>query len=310
MFTTLGSKRTGKQCVSVTLPELLQLAGSAKQLNLSARRIRSTQTGQHLSRLLGKGMEFAESRGYQAGDDIRCIDWRITARTGRAHTKLFTEEKERQVLLWLDMRSAMFFATQGVFKSVQSSLLASYIGWNAALKGNRLGGFIFDDVNQHEFRPLLGRKSVLPLLQKLSEYEKPLKPILQKNAVETMDKAVLSIQRVASPGSLIFLLSDFRHLSSRARETLMQVARHSDICLCFLHDPFESTLPKKGGGRVTDRQSEVKLDLSQQASVLRYQELFLERKNQIKDLSHHQHIHMIEVSTEDDCYEVLKKNFR
>jgi len=304
------TKRKGKQCVTVTLAELIQLATHAKQLKMSAKRVRSAQSGQHLSRLLGKGMDFAESRRYQIGDDIRCIDWRITARTGKTHTKLFTEEKERQVLLWIDMRSSMFFATQGVFKSVQAALMASYIGWNAALKGNRLGGFIFDDVNQHEFRPTLGRKSVLPLLQKLSEYERHLTKPDKLTATKNMDEAILSIQRVVSPGSLIFLISDFRHLSSNSRDILMQIARHSNLCLCFLHDTFEARLPKKSNYSVTDGQDEVKLNLNQLPMMQKYQELFLERKNQINSLSTHQHIHVIEVSTEDDCYEVLRTNFR
>lgn len=304
------SKRVGSQCVSVSLAELLQLAGYAKQLKLSALRIKSSQTGQHLSRLLGKGMEFAESRHYQAGDDIRCIDWRITARSGKAHTKLFTEEKERQILLWIDMRSSMFFATKGVFKSVQAALTASCIAWNTSLTGNRLGGFVFDNQNQYEFRPNLGKRSVLPLLHRLSEYGMHSKTLPAQNPIKIMEEAILSIQRVAVPGSLIFLLSDFRHLSTHAKDILMQVARNNDLCLCFFYDPFEENLPKNGGYSVTDGKNEIKLDQNNPISLKKYHELFMERKKQIISLSHHQHIHFIELSTQDDCFEILKKNFR
>jgi len=308
-MSTLISKRSGAQCVSVTLTELLQLASYAKKLKLSALRIKSSQAGQHLSRLLGKGMEFAESRRYNPGDDIRCMDWRITARTGRAHTKLFTEEKERQILLWVDMRPSMFFATQGVLKSVQAALMAGYIGWNAALTGNRLGGFIFDNTNQYEFRPLLGKKSVLPFLQRLTEYGLHSSHHETQTPTKIMDEAILSIRRAATPGSLIFLLSDFRYLSQQAEEVLMQVARHNDLCLCFFYDSFEAHLPKKGSYFVTDGKKELQLNMSHEAGVRKYSEQFMKRKQQVMSLCNHQHIHFIELNTQDDCFEILKKNF-
>ena len=119
--------RTGVQRVSVLLPELLQLAQNGRMLSLAALRRTTPQAGQHVSQLLARGMEFAESRRYQSGDDIRNIDWRVTARTGKAHTKLFAAERERRVLLSVDMQSSMFFATQGVFKSVQAALMMGNI---------------------------------------------------------------------------------------------------------------------------------------------------------------------------------------
>lgn len=305
----LLKKRTGEQCVSVSLSELLLLSKSAKELSLSAF-LRSTQAGQHLSRLFGRGMEFAECRRYQEGDDIRSIDWRVTARTGKVHTKLFTVEKERQVLICIDMRSSMFFATKGVFKSVQASLMMGYLAWSAVKTGNRLGGIIFDDANQDEFRPAPGKRGVLPLLQRLAESSSRKSDRSCQTSVRSMDHAIESIKRVASPGSLIFVISDFRNLSSSARDALSQISTHSDLSLCFLYDPIEAALPKNGYYPVSDSHHELQLNTFDRKSLEHYQKQFVQRRDQIASLGRQRHIQFMECSTESDCYKVLKEHLR
>ena len=173
------TKRTGQDVVFVDLQELLSLKGYARQFSLSALKIKSSNAGQRTSRLLARGMEFAESRRYLPGDDVRNIDWRVTARIGKAHTKLFSVEKERQVILSVDMRSSMFFATKGVFKSVQAALMAAYVGWNATESGDRLGGLIFDDVGYFECKPALGKRGLLPFFKALQNAQ----TLMQKGKV-------------------------------------------------------------------------------------------------------------------------------
>lgn len=303
----LQQKRTGIECVQVTLSELLQLSHMAK-LSLSQMRIKSSQTGAHQSRLLGRGMEFAESRRYQIGDDVRNIDWRLTARFGKTHTKLFAAEKERQVLLCVDMRSSMFFATRGVFKSVQASLMAGLITWNAVQNANRLGGMIFDDENQYEFRPALGKKGALPFLEQLAKCAAFKET--KKTAPKTMDDAIESLRRHISPGCLLFILSDFRHLSSKSHDLLIQMSRHADIRLCFIYDALESTLPQNGRYPVTDGNKMLDLNTFDKKSIEKYQQQFTMRKQIIDSLGNHNHIHSITCTTEDDCLDILKTNFR
>ena len=114
-----SSRATAEESpVRVTQAELIRLAAPARLLSLDAMRARARRGGQYLSHFKGRGMEFDEARPYQDGDDPRNIDWRVTARTGKPFTKLFREERERPVLLWLDLRAAMHFATRGSFKSV------------------------------------------------------------------------------------------------------------------------------------------------------------------------------------------------
>ncbi len=306
---SLQKKRTGLQCVSVELSELLQLASSARQLKLSALRFGRSQGGQNLSRFLGRGMEFAESRLYLAGDDIRNIDWRVTARTGKAHTKLFTVEKEREVLLWVDMRASMHFATQGSFKSVQAALLAGYISWNAIQTGNRLGGMIFDDSGHIEFRPKLGKRGLLPFLQGIAEKTTYKENSNKSSTCSSMDGPLAGITQVANSGSLIFVISDFRNLTADAEDQLIQVSKYCDLCLCFLYDPFEASLPKNGYFPVTDGIGELQLNTFNRRSLEQYEQQFMQRKNKVESLTRQRHVHFIECSTHDDCFELLSKNF-
>ncbi len=303
------TQRIGEQCVSVTLSELLQLEVSARQLSLTALRFGRSQGGQNLSRFLGRGMEFAESRLYQSGDDIRNIDWRVTARTGKAHTKLFTIEKEREVLLCLDMRAPMHFATKGAFKSVQASLLSGYISWSSIQAGNRFGGMIFDDTSHVEFRPKLGKKGLLPFLQVLAEKTALTNKPKITSKPTSMSHAISGLTQVANPGSLIFVISDFRNLSQQAEDQLLQIARHCDLCLCFLFDPLEEMLPKNRLLPVTNGDAELQLNTFSKQNLLKYQNQFSLRKDNVKALSSHHHIHYIECCTQDDCFEVLKNHF-
>ncbi len=310
MNTTVKSHhRKGEQCVTVKLPELLQLANSAKQLSLSALRLSNVQAGHHQSRFLGRGMEFAESRLYQSGDDIRAIDWRVTARTGKAHTKLFTAEKERQVLLGVDLCSTMFFATQGVFKSVQAALLMSYIAWNTVQAGNRIGGIIFSDTEHCEFRPTLGKKGVLPLLQALVEKTTYIAKPREIPNPAIMDHAIANLARVANPGSLIFIVSDFRSFSQYTQESLLQLSRHCDVCLCFVYDPLEASLPKNGHYPITDGRNELRLDTFDRGGLEKYQRQFADRKRKVRSLALQRHIYFMECSTSDDSFDILKKHF-
>ena len=143
----------GDGLVRVSVASLLALHHGAGALSLQPRRVRAPGSGGYASPFKGRGMEFDEVRPYAQGDDVRSIDWRVTARSGKPHTKLFREERERAVLLWLDLRPAMFFATRGSFKAVRAAQAAALLGWNTLRHGDRLGALIFDAHNHAELRP-------------------------------------------------------------------------------------------------------------------------------------------------------------
>jgi hypothetical protein len=162
-----AEKDTHNDLVAVNLKILLNLSKAASSLNLRHDQIRSGQSGAYLSKLKGRGMEFDEARLYQPGDDIRTIDWRVTARTGKTHTKVFREERERPVFISVDYRPTMAFATRGVFKSVQAAKLAALLAWAAQQHGDRIGGQIFTDFACQELKPQNGKHAVLRFLNAL-----------------------------------------------------------------------------------------------------------------------------------------------
>ena len=253
------AKIAGLERVEPQLRELQALAGPATALPHWTRSIRARASGPFLSRLRGRGMEYDESRPYLPGDDIRQLDWRVTARTGQPHTKLFREELERPVLLCVDYRRAMFFATRGVFKAVQAARVASLLAWRAQQNGDRVGVLLFADQMHHELPPRRGQTGTMQLL-KLLVTQAPLQraatPTEATSATPLAD-ALKRAARVAKPGTLVFVISDFRGLDEAASVALAQLSLHADVGLVAIHDPLEALFPEFDGvaGLVDGRRS-------------------------------------------------------
>ncbi len=191
-------------------------------------------------------MEFNESRVYQPGDDVRNIDWRVTARTGVAYTKMFREERERPVFISVDGRSAMRFATQGRFKSVIAAELAALLAWTATQQGDRVGGEIFSDTENREFRPRRGKENVLHMLQAFSQ-----NPNLTPMVPGSLQPAFGRLHRLVHPGSLVCVISDFHGLDEGAQKEMVNVSRHSEVLLLHVYDCLEASLPQAGRYRLS-----------------------------------------------------------
>jgi len=228
--------------VDVGIKELLYYQSKSSLLNLSpAKSIQAKLAGSYLAKTKGRGMEFDEARHYQAGDDIRAIDWRVTARTGKTHTKLYREEKERPIFVLADLSASMYFGTQFLFKSVQVAHLTALIAWAAKQRGDRIGGLLFNQDQHLEFKPLTRQKAVLSLLHGLIELHQH-RPELKQQL--TFADACARLRRLARPGSLVFLLSDFKQLDEAARQHISRISRHCEIIAYPISDPFEHQLPK------------------------------------------------------------------
>lgn len=237
----------------VDINELIALRFPAKQLKLGYRnRALSALAGPNKSNFRARGIDFEEVRSYQPGDDIRTIDWRVTARTGDAHTKLFREERERPVLVVVDQRNSMFFGSRHCFKSVLAGQLASLLAWSALNRGDRVGGLVFDDTGHQEIRPRRSRKTVLTLLSQIASYNQAL-PQNTQSDLDSFATMLSNLRRIARPGSSLFLVSDFRGAAEeRAREHLFELAKHTELTAVACTDPLESELPKAGTYAVTN----------------------------------------------------------
>jgi uncharacterized protein (DUF58 family) len=257
--------------VNLGIKELLYYQSKTSLLNLSvARSAQAKLSGGYLAKTKGRGMEFDEARHYQPGDDIRAIDWRVTARTGKTHTKVFQEEKERPIFILADLSSSMQFGTQLLFKSVQVAHLASLIAWAARKRGDRIGGLVYNQSQHLEFKPLTRQKAVLSLLNGLVKLQDP--QALDGNRVHFSD-ACARLRRLAHPGSLIFLLSDFSHLDAVAQQHLSQLSRHCEIIAYPISDPFEHALPSVTVTQtvsLTDGVAQQKIMLGEKSTAQRY----------------------------------------
>ena len=235
------------------LQDLIELRYPARKLNLNQRkRALSLLSGPNKTNFRGRGIDFEEVRNYQPGDDIRTIDWRVTARTGTAHTKMFREERERQVLVTADQRSAMFFGSRHCCKSVLAGHIAALLAWAALQRGDRVGGLVFSEPQHREVRPRRSRRAVLALLNHLTDLNQSLPAAPLDDGLRFADM-LIDLRRIARPGSAIFIVSDFAGaLDENALEHLYQLTRHMEITAVHCCDPLEKTLPSAGRYTVTD----------------------------------------------------------
>ncbi|CAG7857347.1 hypothetical protein MCAMS1_02132 [biofilm metagenome] len=301
---TVGIPKGANDLVSVSLKTLIDLAKPAASLNLHRLTIRAQQSGGYLSAFKGRGMEFDETRLYQHGDDIRSIDWRVTARTGKTHTKLFREEREKPVFISVDNRPAMHFATRGVFKSVQAKKLAALLAWVANQQGDRIGGQVFSISACRELKPQNGKHAVLHLLNALINVQPG---VDNPEANEfSLVQVLARLSQHARPGSLIYIISDFRGINDPVENYLLKLSEHCDVVLIFLYDPLEKALPAQGRFRFTDERKEVVVDTSDKQRLINYQHRFEVRLRKLKSIAIRRGLALIQCSTQDDVVQCLR----
>ncbi len=291
--------------VSVSQAGLIRLNGPARAIALDVLRVNSLQTGAYVSHFRGRGMEFDESRPYQPGDDPRSIDWRVTARSTTAYTKLFREERERPVLVCVDLRSNMHFATRGCFKSVNASRAAALISWAAHHRGDRLGGLIFGDTTHRELKPRLGRRAALRFVHQLAEHPDWTNRGAEKGS-DPFAQAMSSLRRVARPGSLVVVISDFIGFNRAAQSYLSSVAHHNEVLAVFMNDPLEKKLPPPGRYRIVSPDDELAIDTYAAAARRDYEHEFAERSHKLEAFCHRYGVHLMPMSTDDDPVSTLQ----
>jgi uncharacterized protein (DUF58 family) len=233
--------------VNLSTAELLRYQQLAKLFSLAPKRSPQARlAGSYLTKHKGRGMEFDEARHYQPGDDIRAIDWRVTARTGKTHTKIYREERERPVFLFCDFSPSMMFGTRLLTKSMQVAHICSLISWSAASHGDKVGALLFNQKQHKEVKPLARKRAVLHICHELMDLHATSHEQVASTEADTQAfaDACARLRRLARPGSLVYLLSDFQHLGSAAQQHLSQLSRHCEVRAIIVDDPIEHTLPQ------------------------------------------------------------------
>jgi uncharacterized protein (DUF58 family) len=289
--------------------ELIGLRLLARDLPLHPRQaVRSATAGDHRSPFRGRGMDYAESRGYQSGDDVRNMDWRVTARSGRAHVKVYQEERERPVVIMADFGPGMFFATEGAFKSIIAARAAALIAWAAVQKGDRVGALLYNS-GHRELRPAGGPRAALHLIRELVTAADPAHASAGNlPAAGRFNDALTRLRRVARPGSLVFMLSDFYHLDSDSKRHLQLLRKHNDIVACQILDRLELRPPAPGRYPVVVGNQPGVLDTRSASRRDAWARHFAERRRRVSELMQQCAIPLLSLSTADDVSVRLRQD--
>jgi uncharacterized protein (DUF58 family) len=231
-------------------PEILR---QVKLLELRTRGlVNSLFTGEYRSVFKGQGMEFSEVREYQIGDEVRSIDWNVTARMGKPYVKRYIEERELTVMLAVDLSGSERFGTRGRFKSELASELAAVLAMSAIRNNDRVGALLFTDRVEHVVPPRKGRRHVLRLMRDLLVFD----PVGRGTDIAG---ALEYIQKMLSHKAIIFVVSDFQ--SAELEQPLKLLAQQHDVVAVTVDDPSEQALPDVGLARFIDPETGATIDI-------------------------------------------------
>jgi uncharacterized protein (DUF58 family) len=294
--------------VRVNLAELIEMRHHVREVQLfSTPARRSPLIGLHHSKLRGRGVDFDQVRVYQAGDDVRTIDWRVTARTQEPHTKLFHEERERPIYILVEQSQRLFFGSGLMFKSVLAAQAASLIGWAALGNNDRIGGLVFGDHEQHEIKPRRSKQSLLQLLNRLARANQALHSNLQPQR-DDLGLALRRAREVLRPGSLVALLCDERTLNDSGEQQLQLLARHTDLLLLPLSDPLDHALPAAGLLRFAEHGAQLELDTHDAELRQAYRTLAEARRTRWQRLAQKLGVPLLPLSTQGELVEQLRSH--
>ncbi len=287
------------------MPELLAQRSAQRIKRKNSKQVRTRGGQSNKARPLGRGLDFAELRPYQAGDELRFIDWKTTARRGQVHSKLFQEERERPVLLLVDMRSALRYGTRVCFKSIQCARLAAAIAWRAVGQGDRVGSLVFNDSRHRELPPVIGHKGVARVCQSMVQCH-------AESVAGSLGIADLltELARVTHAGGEAWVVSDFHDWDQAAQLALGSVCRRAAVQMMHVVDPLEWQLPNKRGCSVGDGSRWRILPQAKSAAAKDYKERFDQRCEQLSTEFNRAGARYQQISTADAVMSALVANGR
>ena len=247
--------------VYATVADLVALESAARDFSLLPKQpVHSLLSGRQSSRIRGRGLSFEELRQYLPGDDIRTMDWRVTARTRKPFVRVYTEEKDRPALLAVDQRINMYFGTRRALKSVTAAESAALAAWRVLSQGDRVGGFVFDDGSITELRPRRSRAAVIRLLDAVVRRNAAMRADSPARRNPAQLNAVLErVAQAVRHDHLVAVISDFDGHDAKTRDLLLRLAVNNDVLAVVVHDPFMSELPPSGDLVVSDGELQVEL---------------------------------------------------
>ena len=289
------------------LSEMVRLRYAARELTGFPRvQARQMMAGGHRSRFRGRGMDFDEVRIYQPGDDVRSIDWRVTAKTQTPHTKIFREERERPVLVVSDLRGRMFFGSQRL-KSVLACEVSAALAWAGLNANDRVGGLVFGAQQQSDVKSRRSHHAVLEFIHKLRDFSEQL---LQPAADQYSLAHILEeTRRFALPGTTIFIVSDFHDFNEDCERHLFELARHGNLNFCHIFDNIEIQLPDPALYAVSDGEQQRLLDTGNSRLREDFANAFEARSQRLKKFSQQLSAGLLPFNTANSAMSVLAQAY-
>ncbi len=296
--------------VYATLHDLIALQHQTAGFSFLPRQpIHSLLSGRHASRLRGRGLNFEEIRRYLPGDDIRQIDWKATVRTRKTHSRVYTEERERSVLLVVDQRFSMFFGTQRNMKSVTCAEAAALGAWRVLQQKDRIGAVVFNDREAVEIRPHRSRDRVMQILQVVIEQNHALSVNAGISPTPAMfNEALRRTVRLAPHDYLVCILSDANGSNPETNKLLTRLCRHNDVLVGFIYDPLEADLPDAGSLVLSDGVRQMEVDTGDHAFRRAYGDSFVEWRQVGRRFLLHREVPVIPLCTTEGVAIQLRRH--
>ncbi len=291
------------------LDDLLELRHQARTLGLASHHlVNSAFSGLYASVFRGAGLDFEEVREYRDGDDIRNMEWHVTARTDVPHMKVFREERERSVMICVDGSSHMNFGTRGTFKSIQAARAAALLGWAANQLNDRVGGLVFGDPLRRlqHFRPHRGRRALWRMLSVLTQ---PVRP--GECEGDPLLDALKKINTGAQTGALIFIIATLDREIDTLERTLGSLQQRHAVVLLPVDDPADWEIPSMG--RVVFSGPErglLEVNTDDDEGREMYRNEWERRRRKLRDLANRLGITFIALRTDEDVHRTLIKGLQ
>ncbi len=303
-------KRTSEPAKGVyaDLDDLIRLQFKARGFGFLPRQpVHSILSGRYASRIRGRGFDFEEIRRYLPGDDVRSIDWKVTARTRKPHTRVFTEERDRPTLLLVDQRIGMFFGTRVRMKSVVAAEAAALAAWRVVDAGDRVGALVFNDSSILEVRPHRSEARVMRILEAVVEMNHSLNVNSDaKSNPDVLNRVLDQAVRLAGHDYLVVVISDFDGVDEETRRHFIHIAAHNDLLGVVVHDPSATEIPAVGDMVVTDGELQVQLRLGTERVRKSVEDMASGRMSQLLGWQREIGVPMLPINTVEDVAEQVR----
>ena len=291
------------------MDELVSLKKYLPYIRRRHNNITSYQAGDIRSAFKGRGMELEEVRAYGYGDDVRDIDWRVTARKGDVYTKVFAEEKDREVYAVLDLSPYMVFGTKKELKSVSAAKLAALLGWQSLLNKDRFGLILFDGKNSRFFKPQNNQRNLMAIFKAIADASMA---TLQESAetrednISDLSVPLQFLQYNLKSKAQIFIISNYNHISDDTKKTVVALNRRCRVYCVNVYDLLEEMAPEDGEYSAEYEGQKLIFNTFSPDFKKAYAEYFAEKRKNMEDFCRRLGCHYINIRTDRPLYNQLK----